>query len=63
MDVEIRRVREGDAAALATIQTESWRAAFRDNLNADTLARLTEFSRTRPCTGGCCAKKRGTAIC
>lgn len=42
MDYTIRRVIAGDEAVLAYIQTESWKAAFRDILPEDTLRRCTE---------------------
>lgn len=45
MSVSIRRVRPGDEAALAYIQTESWKAAFRDILDRETLERCTDLSR------------------
>lgn len=41
--IEIRRVHPGDAEALARIQTESWKAAFRDILKPDVLERLTRL--------------------
>ena len=41
----IRRVRPGDEAALAFVQTESWKSAFAEILDAETLARLTEITR------------------
>lgn len=45
MNAEIRRAREGDETALAYIQTESWKAAFRDILDAATLDRCTDPDR------------------
>ena len=45
MEVTIRRVRQGDEKALAYIQTGSWKVAFEDILDAETLARCTDFDR------------------
>ena len=45
METVIRRVREGDAASLAQIQTESWKAAFCDILDGETLTRTTDLAR------------------
>lgn len=39
--VNIRRVRQGDENILAYIQTESWKAAFKDILPKDTLLKYT----------------------
>ena len=44
--IEIRRVREGDEAALAFIQTESWKSAFAHILDADTLKRCADIGRS-----------------
>lgn len=41
MSAVIRKAQPGDEAVLAHIQTESWKAAFADILDAETLARLT----------------------
>ena len=45
MEYRIRRVRPGDEAVLAHIQTESWKAAFADILDADTLQRCTQIDK------------------
>ena len=45
MKAIIRKVCQGDANALAYIQTESWKAAFAGILDADTLARCTDINR------------------
>ena len=45
MGVFIRRVQAGDAPALAYIQTESWKAAFQNILDKDTLDRCTGIDR------------------
>ncbi|MCR5824129.1 MAG: GNAT family N-acetyltransferase [Lachnospiraceae bacterium] len=37
----LRKVKPGDEADLAYIQTESWKAAFKDILDAETLTRCT----------------------
>lgn len=42
MDCTIERVKPGDEAILAYIQTESWKAGFRDILRADVLQRYTQ---------------------
>ena len=43
----IRRVKQGDEQALAYIQTESWKAAFRDILAEDILQKSTDIGRAR----------------
>lgn len=45
MEVSIRRVKRGDEHTLAYIQTESWKAAFKDIVDADTLSRCTEAEK------------------
>ncbi|WP_458862692.1 GNAT family N-acetyltransferase [Acidaminobacterium chupaoyuni] len=45
MEVSIRKVKNGDAPALAKIQTESWNAAFRHILSAETLEKSTQPGR------------------
>ncbi|MBQ6487828.1 MAG: GNAT family N-acetyltransferase [Solobacterium sp.] len=45
MTVIIRKVRQGDADTLAYIQTESWKAAFSDILDAETLRKCTNIDR------------------
>lgn len=44
-EIRIRRVRPGDEAALARIQTESWRSAFSHILDGETLAQHTDLCR------------------
>ena len=39
---DIRSVRPGDAPQLAHIQTESWKAAFREIIPADILSEYTD---------------------
>ena len=41
----IRKVQQGDATALAYIQTESWKAAFAGILDAETLVKCTNIDR------------------
>ena len=43
--VNIRRVEPGDESHLAYIETESWKAAFKDIVPADTLSRCTGLER------------------
>lgn len=43
----IRKVMQGDENALAFIQTESWKAAFKDIVQEDLLARCTELDRVK----------------
>lgn len=45
MEAMIRTVRQGDASALAYIQTESWKAAFAGILDSETLAKCTNINR------------------
>ena len=45
MEVVIRNVQQGDATALAYIQTESWKAAFSGILDAAMLAKCTNIDR------------------
>lgn len=45
MKYTIERVKPGDEATLAYIQTESWKAAFRDILDPDTLQRCTQIQQ------------------
>ena len=45
MSYTIEQVKLGDEAALAYIQTESWKHAFRDILDAETLARYTQMEQ------------------
>ena len=44
-DWEISHGQPGDEASFALIQTESWKAAFQDILDAQTLARYTQLDR------------------
>lgn len=45
MNYTIRKVQIGDETALAHIQTESWKAAFKGILSDDDLLKCTELSR------------------
>ena len=45
MDYTIEPVKPGDEAALAYIQTESWKASFKDILSADILTRYTQIEK------------------
>ena len=45
MGTLIRRVKPGDEGDLAYIQTESWKAAFADILDADTLKKCTNIEK------------------
>ena len=45
MEAIIRKVQQGDANALAYIQTESWKAAFAGILDAETLEKCTNIDR------------------
>ena len=44
-DFYIRKVANGDEAILAYIQTESWKAAFKNIVSDDLLVRCTEINR------------------
>ena len=46
MDYMIEHVKLGDAATLAFIQTESWKAGFKDILSESILARYTQIDKT-----------------
>ncbi len=46
MSIFIRKVQAGDGPALAYIQTESWKAAFQNILDKETLDRCTDIDRT-----------------
>ena len=59
MNVSIRRVQPGDEAALALIQTESWKAAFASILDGETLARCTNLDRATAMYAGLIAEKKG----
>ena len=45
MEYTIERVKPGDEAALAYIQTESWKAAFKNILSADVLQKCTRIEQ------------------
>lgn len=45
MGYSIERPKTGDAAALAYIQTESWKAAFREILSPEILAQCTNLDK------------------
>ena len=45
MSYTIEPVKPGDETTLAYIQTESWKAGFRDILDAETLAQYTQIDR------------------
>ncbi len=45
MGVEIRRVHKGDESTLALIQTESWKAAFKEIVEPDTLRKCTDINK------------------
>jgi len=45
MNYTIERVKRGDEAALAFIQTESWKAGFKDILSPDTLKQYTQTDK------------------
>ena len=45
MEVEIRSVKAGDEAALAYVNTESWKAAFSEILSKETLDRVVSYEK------------------
>ena len=45
MEYSIERVKLGDEATLAFIQTESWKDGFKNILNPDTLQRCTQIDK------------------
>ena len=45
MEYTIEKVKMGDEEALAYIQTESWKAGFKDILNADVLQKCTQLEK------------------
>lgn len=57
--VKIRRVRIGDEAALAFIQTESWKAAFKDILDPETLTRCTDIHKAEAMYKGLLEQNKG----
>ena len=42
--IEIRKVRNGDERSLAFIQTQSWKAAFKNILSQETLNKCTDYN-------------------
>lgn len=59
MNCSIRRVQKGDEQTLAYIQTESWKAAFRDILAEDVLENHTDLGRTEKMYGKLLAEGKG----
>ena len=59
MTYQIRRVQQGDAAALATVQTSSWKAAFRGILSDNDLERLTTVEKATAMYQGLLAEGKG----
>ncbi len=59
MEVEIRRVRKGDEASLAFVQTESWKAAFSAILDEGTLKRCTDPGRAAAMYRGLLEQEKG----
>ena len=55
----IRKVEPGDAPVLAYIQTESWRAAFKDILGEEELIRCTNAERATRMYEGLLEAKKG----
>lgn len=55
----IRRVAPGDEATLAYIQTESWKAAFKDILAEDVLIRCTNLDRATQMYRNLLEEKKG----
>ena len=47
MEIDIRKVKQGDADTLAYIQTESWKAAFKVIIDADMLDKCTNIDKAR----------------
>lgn len=45
MEYTIERAKFGDEAVLAYIQTESWKAGFKDILSADVLEQCTQIDK------------------
>ena len=45
MEYSIDKVKLGDEEALAYIQTESWKAGFKDISNADVLQKCTQIDK------------------
>lgn len=47
MEIDIRKVKQGDADTLANIQTESWKAAFKGIIDAEMLEKCTNIFKAR----------------
>ena len=47
MEIDIRKVKQGEADTLAYIQTESWKAAFKVIIDADMLDKCTNIDKAR----------------
>ena len=47
MEVDIRKVKQGDADTLAYIQTESWKAAFKGIIDDEMLEKCTDILKAR----------------
>lgn len=47
MEIDIRKVKQGDADTLAYIQTQSWMATFKEILDADILEKCTNIDKAR----------------
>ena len=47
MEIDIRKVKQGDADTLAYIQTESWKAAFKIIIDAEMLEKCTNIDKAR----------------
>ena len=47
MEIDIRKVKQGDADTLAYIQTESWKAAFKGIIDDKMLEKCTNVDKTR----------------
>lgn len=47
MEIDIRKVKQGDADTLAYIQTESWKTAFKGIIDAEMLEKCTNIDKAR----------------
>ena len=47
MNCSVRKVRRGDEETLAFIQTESWKAAFKDIISPETLKKCTDKEKSK----------------
>lgn len=47
MEIDIRKVKQGDADTLAYIQTESWKAAFKGIIDDEMLEKCTNIVKAR----------------